>query len=140
MPVSWDRGEFTITTDPGRLDLDVIHGYLVGSYWSPGVARTVVERAIQHSLPFGIFHGDKQVGFGRVISDFATHAYIADVFVVPEYQGKGLGKWLVESMLAHPELQGLRSWNLRTRDAHGLYRQFGFETPPEPTRYMQRRG
>src|SRR5690606_16389619 len=109
-----------------RLDFSTIHGYLVRSYWSPGVSRDVVERSARHSLPFGIYAGDQQVGYGRVISDHVTFAYVADVFVLESHRGRGLGKWLVDCMLAHPDLQGLRRWMLATADAHALYAHFGF--------------
>jgi GNAT superfamily N-acetyltransferase len=133
----WRRGEFTISTDPGRIDLDVVHGYLSESYWAPGIPRELVARSIANSLPFGIYHGPAQVGFARVITDRATFAYLADVFVLEEERGRGLGKWLMEVIMAHPELQGLRRWMLATRDAHGLYRQHGFEEVANPQALMQ---
>lgn len=127
----------TITTDPARLDLDVIHGFLAGSYWAAGIPREVMERAIRHSLCFGALDGDRQVGFARVVSDRATFAYVCDVFVLPAYQGQGVGKRLLAAITTHPELQGLRRWMLLTRDAHGLYRQFGFDEPRYPGRIME---
>jgi len=127
-PERWERDGYVVSTDRSRLDLDVVHGFLTRSYWSPGVEMKTIARAIEHSLPFGLYSERAQIGFMRVVSDYATYAYLADVFVLEEYRGRGLGKWLVETALGHPRLQGLRSWSLRTRDAHGLYRQLGFES------------
>lgn len=119
------------------MDLDTIHQYLseVG-YWSPGISRNQVERAMKGSLPFGLFHDGRQVAYARIVSDYTTFAYLADVFVIPDYQGKGLGKKLMTVIHAHPQLQGLRSWSLKTKDAQGLYRQFGWEVDPTPERTM----
>jgi GNAT superfamily N-acetyltransferase len=135
------RAGFLISTDPDKLDLNVIHQFLANeSYWSPGIAREKIARYMQHSLCFGVYacgpDSEKQVGFARVISDFTTFAYVADVFILPSYRGQGLGKWLVEAMLAHPELQGLRRWTLDTRDAHGLYQQYGFKPDPRPENHL----
>jgi GNAT superfamily N-acetyltransferase len=132
------RGDgYEVDTDPARLDLDAIHGFLVTAYWSPGVAREVVERSIANSLNFGLYAPDgRQAGFARVVSDRAVFAYLGDVFVLPEHRGRGLGVWLVETLLAHPELQGLRRWYLATADAHELYRRFGFDGPAAPERHM----
>ncbi len=129
----------TISDDPARLDLDVICGYLsTESYWATGRPREVIERSIAHSLPFGLYDGAAQVGFARVVTDRATFAYLADVFVLSSHRGRGLSKRLVAAILAHPELQGLRRWLLVTRDAHGLYARFGFTPLPEPARFMVR--
>jgi len=128
---------FTVTTDPTQLDVDMIHEFLVGSYWAKGIPRAVVERAIRHSLCFGAFAGDRQVGFTRVISDFATHAYVSDVFVLPSHRSRGVGKALMAAVRAHPDLQGLRRWTLFTRDAHHLYRKFGFGEARHPERLME---
>ena len=130
-------GEYRITTDPDALDLSVIHGYLARSYWAEGIPRETVERAIASSLCFGVYHGPLQVGFARVISDRVTFAYLCDVFILEDYQGRGLGRWLMEVILAHPELQGLRRWMLATRDAHWLYRQYGFTALSAPERIME---
>jgi GNAT superfamily N-acetyltransferase len=132
----WIRGHFRVSTDRRRLDLDVIHGFLSRSYWAEGIPRDVVERSIGNSLPFGVYDEDRQVGFARVVTDRATFAYVADVFVLEEYRGRGLSKWLMECILAHPELQELRRWQLSTRDAHGLYARYGF-TAPEPGNLME---
>src|ERR1700688_4626985 len=122
-----NAGRFLISTDRSKLDLDVIHGFLTRSYWSEGIPREIVMRAIENSLCFGVYNGAEQVGFARVISDFATYAYLADVFILEPYRERGLGKELMASIMAHPDLQGLRRWSLGTRDAQGLYAQFGFE-------------
>jgi GNAT superfamily N-acetyltransferase len=131
------QGEFTLSTDRSRLDLDVIHGFLSGCYWSQGIPRRVVERAVAGSLCFGIYEGGRQVAFCRVITDGATFAYLADVFVLPEYRGRGLSKWMMQCVREHPDLQGLRRFLLGTKDAHGLYRQFGFAPPRDPSIRME---
>jgi GNAT superfamily N-acetyltransferase len=136
----WQRGEYTISTDRSRLDLDLIHDYISNhSYWGPGRAREVVKRSIDNSLPFGVYKGDELVGFGRIVTDYATFAWVADVFVVPEHRGQGLSKWLMEVILTHPQLQGFRRWVLATKDAQGLYEQFGFIPLHRPERWMERR-
>lgn len=127
-----------LSTDRERLDLDVIHGFLTACYWAKGIPRETVARSIENSLCFGIYSGNQQAGFARVISDFATYAYIADVFVVDAFRGRGLGKWLMECITRHPQLQGLRRWSLATRDAHGLYAKSGFTAPKWPEIYMER--
>lgn len=129
MTREWTRGEYTISTDPSRLDLDVIHGFLVGSYWAEGRTRERVAQAIERSLPFGLYHGDEQVGFARVVTDYVVLAFLADVFVLEPHRGKGLGAWLVEVVTSLPDLYPIRRWLLGTRDAHGLYRKFGFQEP-----------
>lgn len=134
---SHHRGEFLVTTDPTRLDVDFIHGYLVRSYWSEGIPREIVERGIANSLCFGVYEGDNQVGFARIISDFATFAYLADVFIIESHRGRGLSKFLMECIVKHSDLQGLRRWVLGTRDAHGLYAQYGFKPLAKPDRYME---
>jgi GNAT superfamily N-acetyltransferase len=135
------RGEFLITTDRAQLDLDLIHGFLTTCYWAKGIPRDVVARSIEHSLCFGIYHEigahPRQVGFARVISDFATVAYLGDVFVLQPYRGRGLSKWMLEYIRQHRQLQGLRRWILLTRDAHGLYSNFGFTPIKTPERYME---
>ena len=128
---------YDISTDPSRLQLGAIHAYLARSYWSPGIPQHVVARAIAHSLCFGIYLGDAQVGFARVVTDRATFAYLADVYVLEEHRGQGLSKRLVEQVQAHPDLQGLRRFLLATRDAHGLYAQFGFAPPKTPQYLME---
>jgi GNAT superfamily N-acetyltransferase len=137
-PQECRRGEFVISTDRTRLDLNVIHTFLTDCYWAKGIPREVVARSIEHSLCFGVYDGaGAQVGFARVISDFATYAYIADVFVLESHRARGLGKALMECIMQHPSLQGLRRWNLTTRDAHTLYKQSGFTPLKFPERYME---
>jgi len=132
------RGEFLISTSRERLSLDVIHNFLTNCYWAQGISREVVERSIEHSLCFGVYEGGgAQVGFARVISDFATFAYLGDVFVLESHRGRGLSKWLMQCVTEHPALQNLRRWILLTRDAHGLYSQYGFTPVKAPERYME---
>ena len=134
----WRRDDdYEISTDPARLDLELTHANLTESYWATGIPRDVVERSITGSIAFGVYDGEgRQVGFARVISDRATFAWIGDVFIVPGARGSGLGKWLMGCIRAHPELQGLRRWMLATRDAHGLYAQYGF-TPVKTDTFME---
>lgn len=129
--------EFVVTTDPVRLDLHVVHKVLSESYWAKDVPREVVARSVRNSLCFGLFKDKGQVGFARVITDYATFAYLADVFILEPYRGRGLGKFLMECIMQHPMLQGLRRWTLATRDAHGLYAQFGFKPLANPDRFME---
>lgn len=139
MAEEWRRNEFLIGTDPSRLDLEMIHAFLSHrSYWAKNRSREVVQRGIENSLNFGIYRGNEQVGFARVVTDYATFAWLADVFVLEDFRGRGLGKWLVEVMLAHPRLQGFRRWALATKDAHELYRGFGFHELMRPERWMER--
>jgi GNAT superfamily N-acetyltransferase len=134
----WRRDEYLVSTDKRKLDIDVVHGFLCRSYWAEGIPREVVERSIEHSLPFGVYKGEQQIGFARVVTDYATFAYIGDVFILEEYRGLGLSKWLMHAVVEHPALQDLRRWMLLTRDAHGLYRKVGFTEPTTPERYMER--
>jgi GNAT superfamily N-acetyltransferase len=135
--VDWARGSLTISTDPARVDRKLVHEILTSSYWAEGIPRDVVDRSIDNSLVFGLYEGLAQIGFARVITDRSTFAYLSDVFVLDSHRGKGLGKWLMEAVMGHPDLQGLRRWTLATRDAHGLYRQFGFESVAKPDRLME---
>jgi GNAT superfamily N-acetyltransferase len=128
---------YAISCDPARLDLDVIHGFLAQSYWAKSIPKALVERSIRNSLCWGVYHEPVQVGFARIVTDQATFAYLCDVFVLPEHRGLGLSKALVAAILAHPDLQGLRRWNLVTIDAHALYESFGFQTAAQPERYME---
>ena len=137
MTTSLRRGEYTIATDLKRLDLKAIHAFLTRSYWSPGVPIAIIERAVANSLCFGLFHGQDQVGLARVITDKATFAYLADVYVLEAHRGQGLSKWLLEVVQGHADLQGLRRFMLATRDAHGLYSQFGFANLANPSRLME---
>jgi GNAT superfamily N-acetyltransferase len=126
-----------VTTDPSRLDLDAIHAFLARSYWAAAIPREVVKRAIDNSLCFGAFEDGRQVGFARVVTDRATYAYVSDVFVIESHRGRGVGKRLMGEIMSHPDLQGLRRWTLSTRDAHGLYRRYGFAEPRHPDRLME---
>ena len=138
MEHEWTREGYTISTDRRRLDLDAIHAFLVRSYWAEGVPRAVVARSIAHSLCFGVYEGERQIGFARVVTDQATVAFVSDVFVLEPWRGRGLGKWLVETMVAVSGLQGLRRWMLVTNDAHGLYRRVGFVPPAHPERLLEK--
>lgn len=131
--------ELRITTDPAELDVDVIHRFLSEqSYWARGIPRAVVEKSLEHSLCFGGFLDGEQVAFARVISDYATFANLVDVFVLPEHRGKGYSKALMQAVLTHPDLQGLRRFTLATSDAHALYTQFGFKPLMKPDTFMER--
>lgn len=134
----WERPPYRISDDPLVVDVAVVHGFLASSYWAQGIPRETVVRGIAHSLPFSLFLADRQVGFARVVTDRATFAYLADVFVEEDQRGRGLAAWLVATILAHPELPGLRRWLLVTRDAHGLYRKFGFTDVADPTTILTR--
>lgn len=135
--VSWSRNGYEVSTERGRLDLDVVHGFLRESYWATGIPRAALERALEHSVCFGLYDPEGgQCGFARVVTDRATAALLCDVFVLPRHRGRGLGKWLVDRTLAHPELGHLRRWSLVTLDAHGLYKRFGFAPLERPTQHM----
>ena len=139
MSRQWQRGEFSISTDRARLDIPFVHNFLsIDSYWAQGRSAETVQRSIENSLNFGLYHGEQQIGFARVVTDFATFAWLADVFVLDEYRGRGLGKWLVEVIISHPELQKFRRWVLATKDANEIYRQFGFTELKRPERWMER--
>jgi GNAT superfamily N-acetyltransferase len=131
------RENYRISTDPSLFDLDAIHAYLARSYWSEGIPKEIVARAIAGSLCFGLFDGTRQVGFARVISDRATFAYLCDVYVLEEHRGRGLAAWLMEVVISHPDLQGLRRFVLATRDAHGLYAKLGFTPLARPHIFME---
>jgi GNAT superfamily N-acetyltransferase len=143
----WTRGPYTISTDRARIDAGVVHAFVTRSYWGAGISRETVERSISHSLCFGLYHadhgradhsrGDEQVDFARVITDYATFAYLADVFVLPDHRGRKLSVWLMETIRGHPQLQGLRVWRLATKDAHGLYERVGFTPLAHPERMME---
>jgi GNAT superfamily N-acetyltransferase len=135
----WRKADFVITTDRSRLNVEFIHSFLSSqAYWAIGRSLEVVQRAIENSLNFGVFDGTRQIGFARVVTDFATFAWIADVFIIDEYRGHGLGLWLIEVITSHPRLQGFRRWILATRDAHELYRRFGFTELANSQRYMEK--
>jgi GNAT superfamily N-acetyltransferase len=136
--ISTIKGDYSITTDKHQLDLDAIHHFLsTQSHWSKNIPLEKVKTSVENSLNFGLFHLDKQIGYARVISDFATIAYLGDVYVLPEYRGRGLSKWLMEQVMAHPGLQGLRRWILLTSDAHGLYEKYGWKKVSKPELYME---
>ena len=139
MSLEWQRGEYRVSTDAARLDVSLIYDFLTQeSYWGRGRSRELIERSIANSLAFGIYKTGQQVGFARVITDYATFAYLADVFILPVERGQGLSKWLLEIITQHPALQGLRRWLLATRDAHGLYEQYGFTPLARPDRWLER--
>lgn len=132
------HGDYLISTDPAKLDVGAFHAFLSRkSYWAEGISRERLDTAIEHSLPFGLYHNGNQIGFARAISDFSTFAYLADVYIDEDYRGRGLSKLLLEAVLAHPRLLKLRRWMLGTQDAHGLYAQLGFIPLEEPARWME---
>ena len=135
--MEWQRDNYIISTDVSKINLPIVHHYLSNdSYWAQQIPLGVVIRSIENSLCFGVYDGQAQIGFARIISDFATFAYLADVFILPEYRGRGLSKWLMDVIISYPQLQGLRRFLLATRDAHTLYSQFGFELYPQPQNLM----
>jgi GNAT superfamily N-acetyltransferase len=131
--------EYIISTDKTKLDLNVIHSYLVSCYWAKGIPKDVVARSIEHSLCFGVYLGNEQVGFARVITDYATFMYVADVFILEPHRGKGLSVAMMDMVVNHPDLQGIRTWTLLTKDAHKLYEKFDFQNHADPTRLMIRK-
>lgn len=136
-PTEATRGDYLVSTDPSRLDLTAVYAYLSRSYWSPGIPLDTVARALHGSLCFGLYQGEHQVGLARIITDSATFAYLCDVYVLEEHRGQGLAKWLMEVVLAHPALQGLRRFSLVTRDGHELYQRFGFQPLVRPEGHME---
>jgi GNAT superfamily N-acetyltransferase len=139
MDSEWTRGDFVISTDRGKLDVDAVHAYLSNNtYWATGRTLDTVARSIDNSLSFGLYKNGEQIGFARVVTDYATFAWMADVFVLESFRGNGLGTWLVETILSHPQLQGFRRWVLSTKDAHEIYRRFGFVELKRPERWMER--
>ena len=132
------RDELTISTDPKRLDVNIISDFLSRAYWAQGRTRARLERALKNSLVFGVYHDRQQIGLARVVSDYAIFAYLCDVFIHEDYRAQGIGKWLMATVFAHPELQGLRRWALVTIDAHGLYQSFGFTTLNNPEEWMEK--
>ncbi len=134
------RDSLLISTDPALLDLDVICAFLSRSYWANGRPRQRIEASLQHSLVFGVYDGRRQVGMARIVTDYATFAWLCDVFIDEAYRGKGIGKWLMATIVAHPDLQGLKRMLLVTQDAHGLYRQYGFIPLANPEGWMERPG
>jgi GNAT superfamily N-acetyltransferase len=137
MSEEWRRAGYLISTDKERLNVELVHEFLKDSYWASGIPEEVVRRSIENSLVFGVYTGDEQVGFARVVTDYATFAYLADVFVLEAHRGRGLAKWMIEIITSHPRLQGLRRWMLATRDAHELYRRYGFAELERPEIFME---
>jgi GNAT superfamily N-acetyltransferase len=136
-----DLVHYTITTDKAKINFDVVFNYLSKeSYWSPNIPKEVVQKAIENSICFTMLYKEDQIGFARVITDKATFGYLADVFILEEHRRKGLSKWLMQTILDHEELQGFRGWMLATKDAHGLYEQFGFKLTTDTTRIMRKQG
>ena len=136
--MEWTRGDYVVTTNPSDQDIEVIHGFLAQSYWAKGIPKETVKKSLNGALCFALLYQGRQIGFARVISDFATIAYLGDVFVLAEHQGQGLSKWLMDCIVAHPELQGMRRWLLATSDAHGLYEKYGFTPLKQPSAFMER--
>ncbi|MGV3561285.1 GNAT family N-acetyltransferase [Larkinella arboricola] len=134
------RGSYTISTDPARLQFDVIHDFLANqSYWATGISRETLQKQIDNStLHFGLYDGDRQIGYAQVLTNYTSFAYLGNVFVLEEYRGQGLSKWLMATIMSHPDLQVTRRWLLATRDAHGLYRQFGFTELAKPETIMEK--
>src|SRR5436305_13963142 len=138
MTHEWRRGNYLISTDKSRLDLSVIHNFLTTSYWAAGIPLEIVRRSIEHSLSFGLYKEDQQIGYARVITDYATFAYLGDVFILEPFRGQGLSKWLMEVVVTHSDIQGFRRWILLTNDDHELYKKVGFKGVETPERYMDR--
>src|SRR5262245_16572910 len=137
MNIEAARGEFTISTDRDRLDLNAVHSYLVQSYWAEGIPLEILRKAVAESHCYGLYREAEQIGFARVVTDRATFAYLCDVYVLEAFRGRGLGKWLMQVVMEHPDLQGLRRFVLVTRDAHELYRPFGFTSLANPGGFME---
>lgn len=133
----YSNKNFLISTDTAKLDVEAIHNFLSASYWAKNIPEKVVARAIKNSLCFGVYDSDRQIGFARVITDYATYAYLADVYILESHRGLGLSKWLMKCIMAHPDLQGLRRFSLATKDAHGLYQKFGFNELKNPEFHME---
>ena len=131
-----EKDQFMITTDKEKFDVGLIHSFLTNSYWAEGISKEIIRRSIDGALCFGVFENNKQIGFARMITDKATFAYLADVFIIEEYRGRGLSKWLMQIIMSHPDLQGLRRMMLATRDAHELYKKFGFAPLNNVDRWM----
>jgi len=132
------RGKFVISDDPSKLDIDAICDFLSRAYWADKRPRDIIEKSIQFSLNFGVYDGDRQIGFSRVVTDRAVFAYLCDVYIHEDYRGQSLGKWMMECVLSHPDLQGIKRFSLFTGDAHELYRQFGFSEMTDPNLYMEK--
>lgn len=138
MKSEFKKGSYIISTDKRKLQIKNIHNFLVNAYWSEGIKIERVKKAIRGSLCFGVYHYNNQIGFARVITDYVSFGYLADVFIIEEYRKRGLSKWLIKSIMNHSKLKDLKTWMLATKDAHGLYSQFGFEPMKEPQRFMRK--
>jgi GNAT superfamily N-acetyltransferase len=136
--MDWSNGDYTITTDPARLDRAAVRRFLADSHWAADRPGDVIDRSLDNSLTFALLHADRQVGMARVVTDYATFAWLCDVYIEPEHRGDGLGQWLVSVVVEHPELQGLRRWILGTKYSHSLYARYGFTPLPDPARFMIR--
>ena len=136
--MEYKRDNFSISDDPVKLDIDAICDFLSRAYWADTRPRDVIEKSIQFSLNFGVYDGERQIGYARVVTDRAIFAYLCDVFIHEDYRGQDLGKWMMECVMSHPDLQSMKRWCLLTRDAHGLYRQFGFTELNDPSRWMEK--
>lgn len=137
-PINTYTGDFCISTDKSKLDLQTVHHFLSKeSYWSQNIPFETVKTASENSLTFGVYHHNQQIGYARIVSDYATVAYLGDVYILPEFRGQGLSKWLMATIMNHPNLQGLRRWILLTADAHGLYKQYGWTEITKPDRWME---
>ena len=137
MTKQFKKNSYFISTDKSKLDLEAVHNFITNSYWAKGISFEDVKKGIENSLSFGVYKQDSQIGFARVITDYSRLAHLADVFILEEYRGLGLAKWLMENIMNHPELQSIKKWTLLTEDAHGLYRQFGFQDLKNPEIYME---
>ncbi len=137
MSTEWRRGEYLISTDKERLNVELVHRFLMGSYWASGIPEEIVRRSIENSLAFGAYTDNEQVGFARVVTDYATFPYLADVIDLEAHRGRGLGKWMIGVITSHPRLRGLRRWMLATKDAHELYRSYGFAELERPEIFME---
>ena len=139
MILEYNRNNYLISTDKRKLNYKIIHNFLTNSYWAEGIKLSPVKTSAANSICYGVYHNKKQIGYARVVTDCVRFAYIADVFIVEEYRGKSLSKWLMKCMLNNPELKNIKKWMLATKDAHGLYSQFGFTSLDKPERYMVRK-
>ncbi len=137
MTKQFEKNSYLISTDKSKLDYEVVHNFITNSYWAKGISFEDLKKGIENSLCFGVYKKESQIGFARVITDYSRLAHLADVFILKEYRGLGLGKWLMENIMNHPELQSIKKWTLLTEDAHGLYRQFGFQDLKNPEIYME---
>jgi len=135
--INYTKGGFTVTTDKEKIEIDILHNFINQSYWANGRTKQTIITSIENSLCFSMFKGEKQIGFARVITDYATFAYLCDVYIEEDYRGNGLGIWMLECILNYPNLLDLKKWLLATRDAHELYRKFGFYSMSNPEKYME---